>query len=221
MKSVLVLEKDPRRAIILAKSLAPLGLSLHSIACPSEIDRSVQDQNVLAIVIRRPEDRYQVGKSVGLNSKNAIPILTYRSYATIKRKLCAVQLTARCANFVKRAPSSLSLRSGGVIDAPSRQLLLAPDVRIGLSKTELVILMLFAMNEEKIVYKNDILNELWGRCDPSAARSLDAHMFVLRKKLDSSGYPLKISSVPRIGFFSRSNAKMADDHIERRNSSHH
>lgn len=70
-----------------------------------------------------------------------------------------------------------------------------------LSRTECAILDLLARNEGKPVSREHLLDVVWGYTYLPASRSLDTHVWRLRKKLDDAGdEPRWIKNVPGIGY---------------------
>jgi hypothetical protein len=200
MDPILIFERDARAAINLAKSLAPLGIRLHSISSSADVTNAVSKQNVMAIVVGPNESRVEISKQV-MSARGAnVPVFTHGPLATLKRKIGAARLKWGCNKIFERLPSSLPLLERGTLSVSSRTLSVSGGARYRLAQAECAILSLLAMKEGELVYKNDIMHELWGRCDRSVVRSLDVHICMLRQKLASWSVPLEILSVPRIGF---------------------
>ncbi len=206
MDPILIFERDAGAAIRVAKSLAPLGIRLHSISNAGDIARVVNQENVLAVVLGPNETCTKISKLVRSFPGAGVPVFTYGPLPTLRRKIGAARLKSACNKIFGRSPISLPILARGTLDLSSRTLSFSEDVSISLARAECAILLLLAMNEGEIVYKNDILYELWGRRDRSAVRSLDVQMCMLRQKLTSWSIPAEILSVPRIGFILRPSA---------------
>lgn len=71
---------------------------------------------------------------------------------------------------------------------------------IRLSDLEIRLLVLFVKNKDKILKREFILSEVWGRTDVTS-RTIDSHIVGLRKKLD--GFTLNFDSIYGVGYILR------------------
>jgi DNA-binding response OmpR family regulator len=200
MDPILIFERDARAAISLAKSLAPLGIRLHSISSADEVRNAVSKQDVMAIVVGPNESRIEVSKQVKSGRGAGVPVFSSGPIATLKRKIGAARLKWGCNKIFERSPPLLPVLESGTLSVSSRVLSFSGGAHCSLAQAECAILSLLAMKDGELVYKSDIMHELWGRCDRAAVRSLDVHICMLRQKLSSWSIPMEILSIPRIGF---------------------
>ena len=111
------------------------------------------------------------------------------------------ELILRIKNILKRHTNgSKELIKIGAYDfIPSQFQLRFQDETIQLTEKESELLLLLSKNNQKIIYRKDILENLWGENDYFLGRSLDVFMTRLRKYLQKDNR-IKLESVRGIGF---------------------
>jgi len=72
--------------------------------------------------------------------------------------------------------------------------------RTKFSKTEMAIIDLLADSMGSVVSRESLLSNLRG----AKSHTLDSHIMAIRRKLNESGDPYAIDTVPRVGFILRS-----------------
>ena len=83
-------------------------------------------------------------------------------------------------------------------DYPNQNLSIKNESR-RLTKRENEVLLLLIQNRGKIVKREEILNQIWGRSDYFSGRSLDVYISKLRKYLQEDPV-LVIENIPKVGF---------------------
>ena len=94
------------------------------------------------------------------------------------RELLA-RVTAVLRRIEARTPETIPLGSSRI--DPRRAVLTRPDAR------ELRLLLLFAARPGEVISRDELLNMCWGIEYLGTTRTLDQHIFVLRKKLGQDG----------------------------------
>jgi DNA-binding winged helix-turn-helix (wHTH) protein len=210
MEPVLIFERDSQRAIEIGRSLAPLGMPLHNLVNPFDIDHIVRKQKILAVVVGDQRDRRAVSEIVKRLPSADLPVFTYQNADTLRRRIGGLRLKAGCNGVLQHVHGTFSFGADFELDARTQVLTYGSGLTLSFAQTEFAILLLLAKNHGKLVYKNDLLHELWGRADRNAVRALDVHIFGLRHKLSSEFVPMQILSVPRVGFVMKTNLETPD-----------
>lgn len=111
------------------------------------------------------------------------------------------ELILRIKNILKRQVNGSKelIKIGAYHFIPSQFQLRFQDETIQLTEKESELLLLLSKNNQKIIYRKDILENLWGENDYFLGRSLDVFMTRLRKYLQKDNR-IKLESVRGIGF---------------------
>jgi len=73
--------------------------------------------------------------------------------------------------------------------------------RFGLNRKERDLLAFFLQHEGEPIDRNQLLHEVWGQRSPSHSRTVDTHIFRLRKKIEEdSDNPLHLLTVHGVGY---------------------
>lgn len=72
------------------------------------------------------------------------------------------------------------------------------ETELDLTTNEFKLLLYFLNHEDHVLSRNQLLDEIWGNDVHVSDRTVDTHIYVLRKKLGS--YSTFIQSVPRVGY---------------------
>jgi two-component system phosphate regulon response regulator PhoB len=72
------------------------------------------------------------------------------------------------------------------------------DSEVRLTQKEYELLLLFLKKPQKVFHRNQLLNTVWGYEADIYTRTVDTHIFSLRKKLGHQGQLIK--SIPKIGY---------------------
>lgn len=112
------------------------------------------------------------------------------------------ELEARVRALIRRANASASaeLVHGRLrLDTVGRRLY-CDDQPIELSAREIAVLELMLLREGKVVTKQQILDKLYGWEDASTSNAVEVFVYRLRKKLESCGSGISISTVRGMGY---------------------
>ena len=112
------------------------------------------------------------------------------------RELLA-RVTAVLRRIEARTPETIPLGSSRI--DPRRAVLTRPDgSETSLTARELRLLLLFAARPGEVISRDELLNMCWGIEYLGTTRTLDQHIFVLRKKLGQDGS--RLISVRSLGY---------------------
>lgn len=109
-----------------------------------------------------------------------------------------IELLARIDVVLRRyQKGELVLRIGG-LEIDTRSMQARRDGReIGLTKTEYDLLLLFARNPRRALYRETIYERVWGGEYPYGSKAVDLHVQRLRKKV---GWEKELQAVNRVGY---------------------
>jgi len=109
-----------------------------------------------------------------------------------------IELLARIDVVLRRyQKTDMVLEIGGLrIDTASMQVW-REGVEIGLTKTEYDLLLLFARNPRRALYRETIYERVWGEPYPFGSKAVDIHIQRLRKK---AGWETCLRAVKKIGY---------------------
>lgn len=130
----------------------------------------------------------------------------------ITKPFNGIELRARVLSKIRKVRVSTASSTDEAQYGPFRFKLGAQKVfntadgrEISLTPREYKLLYLLAKNEGKVLSRDTILDEVWGRGVHVGDRTVDTHMYSLRKKLSSLSEI--IESVPTVGYRFREGAK--------------
>lgn len=109
-----------------------------------------------------------------------------------------VELLARIDVVLRRyQKGELLLRIGGLeIDTRSMQVM-KNDKPISLTRTEYELLLLFARNPRRALYRESIYERIWGGEYPFGSKAVDLHVQRLRKKV---GWEQELQAINGVGY---------------------
>lgn len=122
----------------------------------------------------------------------------------IIKPTAAPVLLARIAAVTRRfqpgpAPSLVVELGPYRLDAGSRELLRAGE-RIELQPKEFDLAWYLFQHRDRLLRREELVAAVWGRDIPGSARTLDTHLYTLRRKLQFAENGLKLSNVYREGY---------------------
>jgi Response regulators consisting of a CheY-like receiver domain and a winged-helix DNA-binding domain len=117
------------------------------------------------------------------------------------------ELVLRIKNIIRRCvdtevPQPVIIRGDVAFNKDSLELSIKPDHEIVLTPREAELLLYLFGHENKILRREDILIQLWGKNDYFLGRSLDVFISRLRKHLNNSNC-VSIENVYGVGFIFR------------------
>lgn len=109
-----------------------------------------------------------------------------------------IELLARIDVVMRRyRKCDMVLEVGGLkIDTASMQVWRGED-EVSLTKTEYDLLLLFARNPRRAMYRETIYEQVWGEAYPYGSKAVDLHVQRLRKKV---GWETALQAVNKVGY---------------------
>ncbi len=104
------------------------------------------------------------------------------------------ELLARLKALLRRTQAAADpepVATGNLRIDESRRLVEVAGQRVELTQKEFALLLLFVRERGRVLTRNDILDEVWGRDYYGDQRTIDVHIRRLRSKLDGMQPPLK------------------------------
>jgi DNA-binding response OmpR family regulator len=119
----------------------------------------------------------------------------------IEPRELAARINARLRYRSSRSPASpVRLIFPGLVVDVARREVLRDGTRVALTPTELDLVVLLAGSPGQVISRAELIERVWGRRD-LAARSVDAHVYRLRRKLEPEGSaPIFIQAVQGVGY---------------------
>ncbi|MFJ7175737.1 response regulator transcription factor [Streptomyces massasporeus] len=204
MTSVLIVEDDILVREALARSLTSAGYRVTSVGAAMELMRRLVPPfpDLVVLDLGLPDlDGGQALKMMRAVSRIPVIIATARSDESdiirllrdgaddyLVKPFSGEQLAARVLAVLRRsgeAPPD-TLRAGGlVIDLTQRQVSL-DGAAVDLNRREFDLLAYLARRQGAVVTRRELLTEVWRGCDVYD-RTIDVHVYWLRRKLAESG----------------------------------
>lgn len=116
-----------------------------------------------------------------------------------------MELTARVRALLRRAAprkQELCYRVGGIAVWPRRHTVQVDGEEVTLTRKEFDLLCLLLKNEEQVVSRDQLIQQVWGYAFQGESRTVDVHVRTLRQKLGSAGE--LIETVRGVGYRVRS-----------------
>jgi DNA-binding response OmpR family regulator len=117
------------------------------------------------------------------------------------------ELAARISAQLRRQRrSSAQVRPGrlkfpGLVLDFGRHELLRDGAAVNLTPTEFNLLALLASRPGRVVSRTEMIHQVWGQGADLDARSVDAHVYRLRRKIEPPGdHPTYVHAVPGVGY---------------------
>lgn len=117
------------------------------------------------------------------------------------------ELAARISAQLRRQRRSTAqvrpgrLKFPGLIIDFGRHEVLRDGELVSLTPTEFNLLALLASRPGRVVSRSDMIQQVWGSGAELDARSVDAHVYRLRRKIEPSGeHPTYVHAVPGVGY---------------------
>ncbi len=215
---ILLVEDDPDLGMVLKRYLEFSDFEVKWISNPEEIlkNKSVVKDHQLAIldVMLPVIDGFELSKE--LRKTSGIPFLFLTAKGQSIDKILGLKLGAddyitkpcepeelilRIKNILKRHHNSINsvIKIGNYSFIPSQFQLALDTETFQLTEKESELLLLLSKNNQKVINRKEILENLWGENDYFLGRSLDVFMTRLRKYLQKDDR-IKFESVRGIGF---------------------
>lgn len=117
------------------------------------------------------------------------------------------EFLARVEALLRRAKVSAQVLShkefatfrlgNGIVQGKDLVFVNSKNARVGISRREYLLLRLLSLRQGEIVSKKEIMDMLWGERYLTQSRTLEQHLYYLRKKIEGNGF--EITTIPRAG----------------------
>jgi len=220
---VLVIEDDRRMASLLAQALKEDGS--HVTLCHDGAEGLTTalrpDFDVIVLDLMLPGlDGFQVAQRLRRRGRQTpVLMLTARDAPAdivkglnigaddyVTKPFALDVLLARVRAAARRGPASqpVTLRAGNLsLNTANREVRVDGQI-ISLTKTEFAILEVLLRRRDRVVTREALLEEVWGRNGDIENNTLDAFMKLLRSKIETSATCRLIQTVRGIGYILRS-----------------
>jgi DNA-binding response OmpR family regulator len=198
---ILIVEDDGPLAQVLRDNLEIDGFLVEWAADSDEAlsrNRSFIPDLILLDVMLPGLSGFDIGKALSQGGRTPIIILSARGQKADKLKGLSLgaddyitkpfdmeELVARIHTVLRRVrPSLTTIKLGRVtVDFRTR---VARDAKgeLHLTHREFEILRVLAEKHDRVVYRDELLKEVWGFMDPTTTRSVDRAVARLRKKIE-------------------------------------
>jgi DNA-binding response OmpR family regulator len=154
------------------------------------------------------------------NLVHGLPLVILSGSSNVADKVLLLEMGADDYVTIPFSPRELVARLRALIRrasrlSPERAVYVFADVRVDFGKTEITragekiavtpkefkTLKFFANNAERVISREELLNEVWGYRHYPCTRTVDNHMLRLRQKLESDpSHPLHFLTVYGLGY---------------------
>jgi len=215
---ILLVEDDPDLGMVLKQYLEFSDFEVNWIPNPEIILKNkpiIKDYQLAILDVMLPfMDGFELSKEIRKTSEIPFLFLTAKGQSIDKilglklgaddyiTKPCEPEeLILRIKNILKRQQNTKQeiIKIGNYSFIPSQFQLIFDNEKIQLTEKESELLLLLSRNNQKIINRKEILENLWGENDYFLGRSLDVFMTRLRKYLQKDD-KIKLESVRGIGF---------------------
>lgn len=215
---ILLVEDDPDLGMVLKQYLEFSDFEVNWIPNPEIIlsnKQIIHDHQLAILDVMLPfMDGFELSKEIRKTSDIPFLFLTAKGQSIDKilglklgaddyiTKPCEPEeLILRIKNILKRQQQLVNeiIKIGSYAFFPSQFKLSFGNENVQLTEKESELLLLLSRNNQKIINRKDILENLWGENDYFLGRSLDVFMTRLRKYLQKDDR-IRFESVRGIGF---------------------
>jgi len=223
--TILVVDDDPLQRELLARALTRHGYRANTTGDGAEaLDCLAREPVALVLldIIMPRLDGISVLKEIRGRARQ-LPVLVLSNDGAVDRCLEALragaddflrkpldprEIVARVEIVLRRAksqrPSSMRLRFGATVVDLERRHATRRGAPLALTRTEYALLDFLAQNPDRPVSREQILAAVWGYTDGMRTRTVETHIWRLRKKLgDDADEPRWICNLSGIGYAMR------------------
>lgn len=218
---VAVLAQNPRALAPIREALARQGIEVSDYASMEQLAAELKGQEFGAILLEGEPDHLELGLTLlqlRAQARTAIVIVGRGGAAAISHALmrgaddyvfssggveyATQRIIARIGTRIQRRRRSV-LRIGNVeLDAPAREIE-SSGTRVRLTTRETLLARLLFENSGRLVAIDRLCIELCGTSDATAVRSVNQHVYQLRRKLNQlpvEGEALRIEALYGAGY---------------------
>ena len=223
MKTILIIDDDPRLLKMLQRTLSLEGINV--LTANNGLQAlEVVDNNTIDIIIvdwMMPEmDGITFIQSIRAQDSNTM-ILMLTAKDTIENRVEGLQsgaddylvkpfapaeLVARIQAMLRRIesdPENNEISFSEISLSPTSRIVKIGDEIINLTVTEYKLLHLFLLHPQQVLERRTILNNVWGYDFYGDENVLEIYIGYLRKKIEINGYSRKIQTIRGIGYVLR------------------
>ncbi len=186
------------QALALARQRAPAAVVLY-------VDGSDDEAVSLCRDLRGLGDFPVIAASDEHRSDLAIKVLEAGADDFVSLGITPRELRARIRAHIRRAlqyaqAHQAVLRLGEIEIDRDRHEVRAGDAHVCLAPKEFALLEYMATKPDRVVRREELLQEIWDLPRGIRSRTLDVHLSRLRQKLNQAGVPVTISTVAGVGY---------------------
>ncbi len=113
------------------------------------------------------------------------------------------ELFARISSILRRKKNSHPteyLKAGDLELDPEKRIARRAGKEISLRRKEYALLEYFLRHKNKVVSRENLMRDVWGYSTASTSSTVDSHVSVLRRKIDSGFKKKLIKTIHRVGY---------------------
>lgn len=211
---VLLVEDDPILGDALRRTLVKHGFVTELVGSGTAALAAVAERepDVVLLDMGLP-DRDGLGVCREIRERSRVPILAITGRGDVAARVQGLrsgaddylvkpiatdELLARIDAVLRRASGAAvaaTVRVGDVVVDLDRRAVTADGAGIALTRKEFDLLAALARREGAVLPRSELLEQVWGIADASAARTLEAHVASLRSKLGDRDVVLTVRGV--------------------------
>lgn len=220
MKKVFIVEDDENIRELVCYALESGGYKAEGFpdakAFYARLDEEMPNLVLLDIMLEG-EDGYRILKTIrGQQRTHELPVILLTAKTEemdkvrgldmgaddyVTKPFSVLELLSRVKAVLRRAPqpdSGKVLRFKNLVLDPKRREVYLDDEEISLTYKEFEMLRLFLENEEMVLSRNKLMNDVWGTDYLGESRTVDVHVRTLRQKLGDMAKHLQ--TVRNVGY---------------------
>ncbi|MBI9101536.1 MAG: response regulator transcription factor [Spirochaetales bacterium] len=223
MKKVLLIEDEPGLQMSIEDNLKAAGyaVTICGDGITGESTAFMEEWDLMLLDIMLPgKDGFEICRSVRKKGiKNPIIMLTARSLVMdkvmglnigaddyiskpfdIDELIARINAVFRRGRYTESGISNGNISFGKFILNTETATLITGKENIHLNTREYLLLKFFAENRNRVVHRNELLDQVWGYDSVATTRTVDVHVAWLRKKLGEQKENHHITTVRGLGY---------------------
>ena len=206
---IYLLEDDASIRDFVIYTLNSQGMEARGFELPSDFWRAMEEQMpslVLMDIMLPEEDGLSILKKLRAAPRTAkLPIIMLTAKSTeydkvlgldggaddyVAKPFGMMELTARVRALLRRAnpkTAELCYQAGCLSVWPKKHTVRVAGEEVSLTRKEFDLLCLLLKNEDQVVTREQLIQEVWGYAYQGESRTVDVHVRTLRQKLGQAG----------------------------------